>query len=114
MTKELINEAVMRYAEEAKNTYGSKLYRVILYGSCARGDFDEESDVDIMILLNIPQSDVKNERKRARNIANQVDKEFNYEVMLMPSIQSREHYEKYLNALPLFRDIEKEGIAYVG
>ena len=114
MTGNLIEKAVTRYAEEAKAIYGSSLYKVILYGSCARGDYDNESDVDIMILLNIPQAEIKYERKRGRDIANRLDKEFNYEVMLMPSIQSKEHYDKYVDALPLFTNIEKEGIAYVG
>ncbi len=33
MTKEKMNEAVIKFAEEAKRLYGAKLRAVILYGS---------------------------------------------------------------------------------
>ena len=31
--------------------YGDRLQKVILFGSCARGDFHDESDIEIMPLL---------------------------------------------------------------
>ena len=37
--------------DEIKEVYGCHLKNVILYGSYARGDQNEESDIDIMILL---------------------------------------------------------------
>ena len=113
MTKELIDRAITRFAEEVKTAYGSKLFQVILYGSCARGDYNDESDIDIMVLLDVPTESIKDERSKARAVANRLDREFNYDVMLMPSIQSKEHFEKYSDALPLFANIRKEGISYV-
>lgn len=32
--------------------YGKRLNKIILYGSYARGDYTDESDIDIMIVLN--------------------------------------------------------------
>lgn len=113
MTKDMINQAVSRFTEEIKVLYGDKLHKVILYGSCARGDFEEGSDIDIMVLLDVPQDEIKNERGKARTIANNLDKEFDYDVLLMPTVQSRAHFEKYEDVLPLFTTIHKEGIAYV-
>ena len=31
---------------------GDMIFKIILYGSYARGDFDSESDIDIMMLFN--------------------------------------------------------------
>ena len=44
---ELLKRAVSKY----KSIFGDSLVQVILYGSYARGDFDEESDVDIVALV---------------------------------------------------------------
>ena len=48
-----------QYISEIKKIYGLHLRKVILYGSYARGDFEQNSDVDIMILLDISESDLK-------------------------------------------------------
>ncbi|MCM1217443.1 MAG: nucleotidyltransferase domain-containing protein [Lachnospiraceae bacterium] len=50
--EERIKNITTEVNEELIKLFGGKIERVILYGSYARGDFDLESDVDIMILLN--------------------------------------------------------------
>ncbi|TGY96616.1 nucleotidyltransferase domain-containing protein [Petralouisia muris] len=40
------------YREAIGKLLGSRLTRVILYGSYARGDFNQDSDMDIMILMD--------------------------------------------------------------
>lgn len=42
--------------------YGTALRKVILYGSCARGDFEQDSD--IMVLLDSPVEKINEERKK--------------------------------------------------
>ena len=48
-----MKELLDKYIAEIKKIYGTHLQEVILYGSYARGDFKEDSDIDIMILLDI-------------------------------------------------------------
>ena len=43
-----------QYVEEIKKIYGTHLQKIILYGSYARGDYTQESDIDIMILVDLP------------------------------------------------------------
>ena len=113
MTKELINRAVSRYAEEAKNIYGLKLYQVILFGSCARGDYDDESDVDIMILLDVPQEEIPGERGKTVRISSKLDEEFDYDILFAPVVESKDVFMKYQNAMPFFSNVMKEGRVYV-
>lgn len=44
------NRAVYELAEKLKKQFGAK--EVILYGSAARGDMDEGSDIDLLIILD--------------------------------------------------------------
>ena len=44
---------VYRFTQELKRILGAKLSKVIVYGSYARGDYRENSDVDIMILVKM-------------------------------------------------------------
>ena len=48
-----------QYVEEIKRIYGSHVKQIILYGSYARGDFRPDSDVDIMILVDMSELELK-------------------------------------------------------
>ena len=50
MTRETIHEIVNQYTQEAKRQFGTSLNAVVLYGSCAREDYDDESDIDLLVL----------------------------------------------------------------
>ena len=51
-----------QYIEILQKIYGNHLKTVILYGSYARGDYKADSDIDIMILLDLSDMDIKQYR----------------------------------------------------
>ena len=52
-----INDPVfVRFRQELGETYGSKLERVVLFGSRARGDARPDSDYDIAVFIHEPES----------------------------------------------------------
>ncbi|MFN0014530.1 MAG: nucleotidyltransferase domain-containing protein [Saprospiraceae bacterium] len=53
--KDAIAQAVKA---ELQRLYGDRLAKVILYGSYARGDFHEESDIDFLVVLKDVEIDV--------------------------------------------------------
>lgn len=108
MSEEKIKAVVTQFAEEAKKIYGMDLRRVILYGSCARGDFVNDSDIDIMLLLDIAQEKVIEARKQILDISDQLDLE--YDVVLAPVIQSYQLYQQYMSASQFYQNVQKEGL----
>ncbi len=50
--KQELQEILKRYTADVCALYGERLCEVILYGSYARGDYREDSDIDIMILVD--------------------------------------------------------------
>jgi len=108
MTEEKIREVAVIFAENARKIYGTKLRAVILYGSCARGDFQNDSDIDILLLMNVPMEELAEERRKIFAIADQIDME--YEVVLTPVLQSYEVYENYLPVSAYYQNVQKEGV----
>ena len=55
----IMQDLIKQYVEEVKKIYGSHVRQIILYGSYARGDFRPDSDVDIMILADMSDLELK-------------------------------------------------------
>lgn len=52
-TENRLSAVMADVVKKAKSLFGDRLGSVILYGSYARGDYDEESDIDVMITADI-------------------------------------------------------------
>ncbi len=105
LTKEQ-KAAVFAYLRILQEKYRDKIEQVVLFGSVARGEFDEESDVDIMIVL-------KNGSRRLRDEISMAsfDLILRNNVILSPMVMDRKTYEwhkKYRD--PLYNSIKKDGI----
>ena len=85
--------------------YGDRLKAVYLYGSYARGDYRQGSDVDVMILL----SDYKNyweELRRSTELASDVSLE--YDVTVSRLIIKETQWQEAV--MPVIRNIHKDGV----
>ncbi len=98
-----------RYKEAVSQILGERLKGIILYGSYARGDFKQDSDMDIMILADIQPEEISNLADRIYDIT--YDFEVKYEMEINPSIQSIQVYEQWKGVYPFFMNIEKDGVA---
>lgn len=87
--------------------YGDRLKAVYLYGSYARGDYRQGSDVDVMILLK-DYSNYWNEQKKISQLASDVSLEYDVTVscIFIKEIQ----WKNSANERPLLYNIHKEGL----
>lgn len=103
-----VRSLLTEYLSEVKKIYGSHLKSVILYGSYARGDYSPDSDVDIMILV-----DLKNEDMDLYSDAlSEVGFEYNvaYDIWIMPVVKNIDHFQHWRYAYPFYQNISKEGV----
>ncbi len=98
-TKSELKIVLQEVENASKQLYGDKLNKIILYGSYARGDNTEESDIDIMIILDGDIDDVKKMRSLTAEMASNISIE--QEVFLSIVLRDKKHFEDSLDFLPL-------------
>ena len=108
MTEKNLRIAASRFAEEAKRVYGPKPNGVILYGSCARGTYSADSDIDLMVLLDVPREEISSERRRMAEVADRLD--MDYDVVLAPVFQSYKLYQQYMPVSAFYQNVQREGV----
>ncbi|MCM1143338.1 MAG: nucleotidyltransferase domain-containing protein [Blautia sp.] len=111
-TKSELQQVLKEVRNAAKQLYGDKLDKIILYGSYARGDNTEESDIDIMIVLDGDAADIKKLRGLTAEMASDISLE--QEVFLSILLRDRKHFEENLDFLPFYQNIVREGITVYG
>jgi len=101
------------FVDGAKDIFGEKLKDVILFGSYARGDYDDESDVDIAILADISRDEEKNYTDDIVALMSKVDKKHSYSILLSPIILSYGFFEEWNETIPFYRTVKNEGVRLI-
>lgn len=105
---QIIHTLLTQYLAEIQKIYGTHLKSVILYGSYARGDYTEDSDVDIMILVDLPED----EMDAYADQLSEVGFEYNvaHDIWMMPVVKNLQHFKKWVSTYPFYSNVQKEGV----
>lgn len=101
-----------RYIAEVKKIYGSHLRQIILYGSYARGDYRIDSDIDIMILLDMSDMELKAYSQQLSYMT--YDFNLDNDLDIKPIAKSEQHYKKWVVNYPFYANINREGVVLYG
>lgn len=107
-TKNELNIILERLLEAYRSVYAGQLVRVILYGSYARGENKEDSDIDVVALVNGERAELQEKLKKIWDISSDMELEFG--TILSPTVIPYAEYEKYRDDLPYYRNIAQEGV----
>ncbi|MDE7476634.1 MAG: nucleotidyltransferase domain-containing protein [Lachnospiraceae bacterium] len=107
-----IQDYMKQYVAELKKIYGSHVRQIILYGSYARGDFRQDSDIDIMILLDMSDLDLKVYGQRLSYMT--YDFNLDHDLDIKPIAKSEAHFMKWVVNYPFYENIQKEGVLLYG
>ena len=100
------------FINDVKRNFGNAISKVILYGSYAREDYREDSDIDIMILTPLAESEIKRIENEVYDLA--YDYGLEHDVTISVNIKNEEHFNYWLGALPYYDNIKREGIVLAG
>lgn len=106
-TKKQLDNIYQQVAMFYRSVYGDDIVAIFLYGSYARGNYDEESDIDIVAIVKGERFELQNKLKLIWDKSADVGIE--NDVVVSPAVIPFDEYEEYKEILPYYMNIRKEG-----
>ena len=104
-----INDISNTVSESIKESLGDKLQKIILYGSYARGDFNENSDIDLMVLVDINNDNELQETEKVLwKIGWDIGTEYN--TMISIFLKNNRHFQEWSDAVAYYQNIIRDGV----
>ena len=88
-----LNLILKEISKVYREVYRSDLVSIILYGSYARGDYQKDSDIDIVAIVKGDREKLQRELKKVWDISS--DLELEYGTIVSPTVIPFEEFEKY-------------------
>ena len=107
-SREDLNRILEQMSAQLQALFGSHLKNTILYGSYARGEADDQSDVDVLVLVDLPREEIVRYRRPVATIASEYL--FSDNLLIAPIIENQAFYEQHQAILPFYRNIAREGV----
>lgn len=107
-----LEKVLNEYVSNMQSIYGNKLRAVILYGSYARGDYNSDSDIDIMILVDM--SDLEAKEYQDELFDRTYDFNMDHDLDIKPIAKSESHFKKWLDVYPFYSNVDREGVRLFG
>jgi len=96
------------FVDACKTVFSNKLSDVRLFGSYARGDYHEGSDIDVMVVLDMNDSEVTKYRRDICRIAAALEIEYN--VTISPVLYGKDEYNSR-KTFGFCKNVEQEGVS---
>ena len=105
-----VDEVLQEFIKGIKSILGKRIKKVILYGSYARGDYNKNSDIDIMILTDLTDDEIIKYRNQILDYAYELEWNNNFDITISPLIKNIDNFNYWVKALPFYMNVEKEGV----
>lgn len=86
-------------------------FDVILFGSYARNDAEDGSDIDVMFLVDSSRQTISEKHWQIGEAAAEVL--MDHGIVISPVVENRAYYYANADLLPFFRNVKREGVRIV-
>jgi len=95
-----------------KQIYGDSLRKIILYGSYAREQEANGSDLDLMVLLDLSEEEIENTNEDVLELT--VDLTTRYGIFISIVKNNIDFFNEWVDTLPYFKNVISDGIDIYG
>ena len=106
-TEMQLNKIIKAMVECYRVVYGRDIVEIVLYGSYARGDFTEGSDIDLVAVVRGSRLDLQEKLKAIWDVSAELGLE--NDIIVSPTVIPYDEFMKYKQSLPYYRNIAEEG-----
>jgi predicted nucleotidyltransferase len=98
--------AITEYVAQIRDRFPGRIVSVTLFGSKARGDGDAESDIDLLVLVDVEDNDLRDELWQIAS-----DISLGHDLVLSARVFAKSRWIDIRQPhLPLYRAVSAEGI----
>lgn len=83
-------------------------FDVILFGSYARNEADDGSDIDVLFLVDASRQSIAEKNWQVGEVC--ADLLLEHGIVVSPIIENRDYFHRQANLLPFFKNIQQEGV----
>lgn len=112
MNASIIEKCTQEITEGIKNLLPHSLAYIYLYGSCARGDYREFSDIDVMVVVDCSAKEIDSVKKDIAKLASRIG--LYNDTLLSCQVRSKDDWQSRNRYLPYYQNILKEGKVLYG
>lgn len=99
---------INQLCKRLQTLFPQERFDVILFGSYARNDADEGSDIDVLLLVDASRQRIAEKNWQVGEIC--ADLLLEYGIVVSPIIENRAYFQHQANLLPFFKNIQREGV----
>jgi predicted nucleotidyltransferase len=108
LSKEEIYIITNRLTQGILAIMGEKVRSIILYGSYARGDYDDESDIDVMVLADVNEDEERKFGCDLCSVSSELGLEFDKVISILTYNKSL--FDEHLKFIPFNQNVIKDGL----
>lgn len=107
-TKQEVENLIAQLRFGVASLFPQDKIEVILFGSYARGDAHQDSDIDVLFLVDASRQEISERNWQVGDLAS--DFLLEHGVMISPIVENRGYFNTNQEVLPFFRNIVREGV----
>ena len=107
-TTDQLQAIISQMRDALQPLFPGQALETILFGSYARNQADDSSDIDLLFLVDAPRETISKVNWEIGNAA--ADLLLDHGIVVSPIVENRSYFRDNARTLPFFRTIQQEGV----